>query len=192
MSKEEITLDIQGMTCDSCAVHVTKALEDVPGVERVAVPGWQSGRATLLAGPGVSDAALVEAVAAAGYRARVASRRSPSAGMRPVQPGQAEVDLLVIGAGSAGFAAAIRAAELGYSVTLVGEGTIGGTCVNVGCVPSKTLIRAAEAYHRAGHSPFGGVRPRGAGLDWAAVVEQKDALVAELRQSKYMDVLAAY
>ena len=184
MSKEEITLDIQGMTCDSCSVHDTKA--------RVAVPGWQSGRATLLAGPGVSDAALVEAVAAAGYRARVASRRSPSAGTGPVQPGHAEVDLLVIGAGSAGFAAAIRAAELGYSVTLVGEGTIGGTCVNVGCVPSKTLIRAAEAYHRAGHSPFGGVRPRGAGLDWAAVVEQKDALVAELRQSKYVDVLAAY
>ncbi len=192
MTKEEITLDIQGMTCDSCAVHVTKALESVPGVERVVVPGWQSGRATLLAGPGASDAALAGAVAAAGYRATVVTRRAPSPGAGPVPPGQAEVDLLVVGAGSAGFAAAIRAAELGYSVTLVGAGTIGGTCVNVGCVPSKTLIRAAEAYHRAAHSPFGGVRPRGAALDWAAVIGQKDALVAELRQSKYVDVLAAY
>jgi len=192
MTKEEITLDIRGMTCDSCALHVTKALEGVPGVEQVVVPGWQSGRATLLAGPEVSDTVLAEAVAAAGYQARVVTRRSLSAGAGPVRPGQAEVDLLVVGAGSAGFAAAIRAAELGYSVTLVGEGIIGGTCVNVGCVPSKTLIRAAEAYHRAGHSPFGGVRPRGAGLDWAAVIEQKDALVAELRQSKYVDVLAAY
>lgn len=192
MTKEEITLHIQGMTCDSCALHVRKALEGVPGVEQAVVPGWQSGRATLLAGPEVSDAALAGAVAAAGYRATVATRRSPSAEARPVQPGQAEVDLLVVGAGSAGFAAAIRGAELGYSVILVGEGTIGGTCVNVGCVPSKTLIRAAEAYHRAGHSPFGGVRPRRAELDWAAVMGQKDALVAELRQSKYVDVLAAY
>lgn len=48
-------------------------------------------------------------------------------------------DLVVIGAGSAGFSAAIRASELGATVALIGDGTIGGTCVNVGCVPSKTL-----------------------------------------------------
>lgn len=54
-------------------------------------------------------------------------------------------DLLVVGAGSAGFSAAITAAETGASVVIAGNGTIGGTCVNVGCVPSKTLIRAMEA-----------------------------------------------
>ena len=54
-------------------------------------------------------------------------------------------DLVVLGAGSAGFSAAIRASELGAHVALIGAGTIGGTCVNIGCVPSKTLIRAAEA-----------------------------------------------
>ena len=53
-------------------------------------------------------------------------------------------DLVVVGAGSAGFSAAITAAEMGASVALVGHGTLGGTCVNVGCVPSKTLIRAAK------------------------------------------------
>ena len=52
-----------------------------------------------------------------------------------------EVDLAVIGAGSAGFSAAIQGAELGARVALIGHGTIGGTCVNVGCVPSKTLIQ---------------------------------------------------
>ncbi len=62
---------------------------------------------------------------------------------------KASPDLAVIGAGSAGFAAAIRAAELGAEVTLFGHGTIGGTCVNIGCVPSKTLIRAADAVHQA-------------------------------------------
>ena len=56
-------------------------------------------------------------------------------------------DLIVIGAGSAGFSAAITAAEEGARVALIGHGLIGGTCVNVGCVPSKTMIRAAEALH---------------------------------------------
>ena len=58
-------------------------------------------------------------------------------------------DLAVIGAGSAGFSAAITAAEAGARVALIGHGTIGGTCVNVGCVPSKTMIRATEALHGA-------------------------------------------
>src|SRR3546814_14045344 len=58
-------------------------------------------------------------------------------------------DLAVIGAGSAGFSAAITAAEEGANVALIGHGTIGGTCVNVGCVPSKTLIRAVEGLHHA-------------------------------------------
>ena len=65
----------------------------------------------------------------------------------PPAPG-ATPDLVVIGAGSAGFSAAIRASELGARVALVGAGTIGGTCVNIGCVPSKTLIRAAETLHQ--------------------------------------------
>ncbi|MBA1993626.1 FAD-dependent oxidoreductase, partial [Escherichia coli] len=52
-------------------------------------------------------------------------------------------DLVVIGAGSAGFSASITAADQGAQVALIGSGTIGGPCVNVGCVPSKTLIRAA-------------------------------------------------
>ncbi|MFN3624550.1 MAG: FAD-dependent oxidoreductase, partial [Hyphomicrobium sp.] len=54
-----------------------------------------------------------------------------------------------MGAGSAGFSAAITAAEQGANVALIGHGLIGGTCVNVGCVPSKTMIRAAEALHGA-------------------------------------------
>ena len=58
-------------------------------------------------------------------------------------------DLAIIGAGSAGFSAAITAAEQGARVALIGYGTIGGTCVNVGCVPSKTMIRATEAIHHA-------------------------------------------
>ena len=94
-------------------------------------------------------------------------------------------DLAVIGAGSAGFAAAIRASELGARVALVGAGTIGGTCVNVGCVPSKTLIAAAQALDRTAAAP-----DRRAA--WRAAMARKDALVEDLRRAKYIDVLPAY
>lgn len=63
--------------------------------------------------------------------------------------GNGRYDLVVVGAGSAGFSAAITAAEQGAQVALVGHGTIGGTCVNIGCVPSKALIRATEAVRHA-------------------------------------------
>jgi pyruvate/2-oxoglutarate dehydrogenase complex dihydrolipoamide dehydrogenase (E3) component len=65
-----------------------------------------------------------------------------------------DYDLLVIGTGGSGMGAALRGAELGYRVAIVEAGTIGGTCVNRGCVPSQTLMRAAAVYHHAGHHAF--------------------------------------
>lgn len=102
-------------------------------------------------------------------------------------------DLAVIGAGSAGFSAAIAAAELGANVALIGHGTIGGTCVNIGCVPSKTLIRATETLHQAeAASRFAGLHAEGRIVNWRAVVRQKDELVSSLRQAKYVDLLPNY
>jgi mercury(II) reductase len=114
-----------------------------------------------------------------------ASRAAPSL--------DSDCDLLVLGAGSAGFSAAITAAELGARVALVGRGTIGGTCVNVGCLPSKTMMRAAEALHRIGAaSRFAGIQGHCDVTDWRAVIGQKDELVASMRHSKYIDLLSAY
>ena len=102
-------------------------------------------------------------------------------------------DVAVIGAGSAGFSAAITAADEGARVALIGYDTIGGTCVNVGCVPSKALIRAAESLHNAAASKrFEGIEASARVTDWSAVVAQKQALVDELRQAKYVDVLPSY
>ena len=103
-------------------------------------------------------------------------------------------DLAIIGNGSAAFSAAITAAELGAQVAVVGDGTIGGTCVNVGCVPSKAMIRATEALHHANaaSSKFAGVEASGKVVDWAALVQQKDDLVTSLREAKYADVLPSY
>lgn len=108
-------------------------------------------------------------------------------------PKENAFDLAVIGAGSAGFSAAITAADAGAHVALIGYDTIGGTCVNVGCVPSKALIRAAESLHNASASKrFDGIEATARVTDWQAVVQQKQALVDELRQAKYIDVLPRY
>lgn len=141
---QELKLDVRGMTCDSCAVHVENALRRVPGVRQAAVPGWKSGRASVVAEGEIDADALRASVADAGYTATVRAVKQARRGDKKDNGAGKDFDLMLIGHGSAGFAAAIKGAELGYSVALVGEGTIGGTCVNVGCVPSKTLIRALE------------------------------------------------
>lgn len=111
----------------------------------------------------------------------------------PNSPDTDTFDLVVIGAGSAGFSAAITAAEDGARVALIGYGTIGGTCVNVGCVPSKAMIRAVETLHAAkGADRFDGVKATAQVTDWSALVAQKQSLVDELRAVKYVDVLPNY
>lgn len=94
-------------------------------------------------------------------------------------------DLAIIGSGAAAFAAAIRATDLGARVAMIERGTVGGTCVNVGCIPSKALLAAAEAHHRAGHHPFAGLPTTAGPIDLTALVAQKDELVAGLRQTRY-------
>jgi len=102
-------------------------------------------------------------------------------------------DLVVIGAGSAGFSAAITAAGEGARVALIGYGTIGGTCVNVGCVPSKTMIRMAEALYGARTAQrFSGITGAAHITDWQQVIAAKDDLVTTLRQKKYSDLLPEY
>lgn len=99
--------------------------------------------------------------------------------------------LLIVGGGGAAFAAALKASGLGARATIINDGLpMGGTCVNVGCVPSKTLLRAGEALHRA-QSPaaFAGIETTGKLTDFAAVMRQKRELVEALRQAKYADVI---
>jgi len=101
-------------------------------------------------------------------------------------------DLAVVGSGGAAFAAAIRATNLGARVALIERGTVGGTCVNVGCVPSKTLLAGADAFSTAAAHPFAGLPTQAGRADLAALVAQKDELVGQLRQAKYAEVADAY
>lgn len=101
-----------------------------------------------------------------------------------------QFDLMIIGGGSAAFAAAIKANDRQIKTLLVNGGLpLGGTCVNVGCIPSKFLVRAAEAVHRAAHSPFSGIQLGQPTIDFKKIIEQKRQLVNNLQQRKYADLL---
>jgi mercuric reductase len=101
-------------------------------------------------------------------------------------------DLAIIGSGGAAFAAAIRAATGGARVVMVERGQLGGTCVNVGCVPSKALLAAAEARHVAAAQPFPGIATAADPVDAAALIGGKSELVDGLRADKYVDLAADY
>lgn len=101
-------------------------------------------------------------------------------------------DLVVIGSGGAAMAAGIEARARGKSVLLVEHGLLGGTCLNVGCVPSKTLLAAAGQRHRAARGPFAGVPTSAADVAMGPLLAQKQQLIDHLRQAKYADVADAH
>jgi mercuric reductase len=101
-------------------------------------------------------------------------------------------DLAIIGSGGAGFAAAIAATARGLRVVMVERSTIGGTCVNVGCIPSKALLAAAEARHVGAEDRFPGIATSAAPIDMAALIAGKSEIVGMLRKEKYEDLAADY
>ncbi|MDD5677531.1 MAG: dihydrolipoyl dehydrogenase [Kiritimatiellae bacterium] len=90
-------------------------------------------------------------------------------------------DLIVIGAGPGGYPAAIRAAQLGASVAIVEKEALGGTCLNWGCIPTKTLIASASLYWHMQHAQSLGVSVEKASFDYAAMIRHKNQVVEKLR-----------
>src|SRR4051812_12004416 len=106
-------------------------------------------------------------------------RRPAAAGATPPEHGRtsvadADFDVLVLGAGSGGYACALRAAQLGLSVGLVEKGPLGGTCLHIGCIPTKALLHAAEVADQARDSETFGVRATLEGVDMAGVNAHQD------------------
>ena len=93
-----------------------------------------------------------------------------------------EFDLVVIGAGPGGYTAAIKAAQLGMKTAIVEKGkNLGGTCLNVGCIPSKALLSSSELYHEAQHGfKSHGIKAEGLSFDVAAMMKRKDGVVRKM------------
>lgn len=196
-----IELAIEGMTCGGCAKRVKAALEVVRGVREACV-SYEQGRAQVRADPFAAVEMMLTAVTALGYRARVdgdvtshVSRSNDAAlGAHRRKAGSGERDdrlqVAVIGSGGAAMAAALKSVEQGATVTLIERGLIGGTCVNVGCVPSKIMIRAAHVAHLRRQSPFdGGISATDPAIQRSNLLAQQQARVDELRYAKYEDIL---
>jgi mercuric reductase len=195
-------LQITGMTCDSCATQVKQALEAVPGVHSATV-SYADGTAQLAMTSDTPLTALTSALASLGYRAALADAPAApkgaglldkalgSLGGNPKFSGNTDkLHIAVIGSGGGAMAAALKAAEQGARVTLIERGTIGGTCVNVGCVPSKIMIRAAHVAHLRRESPFdAGVSASPPAIDRGKLLAQQQARVDELRHAKYENIL---
>jgi len=101
-------------------------------------------------------------------------------------------DLVILGGGAAAFSAAIRADRNGAKAVMIDGGTIGGTCVNVGCVPSKRLLAVGDQFFRVANHRFPGLRLEdGWSAEFREVIRAKDKIVQSLRKSKYQNVLAS-
>ncbi len=106
--------------------------------------------------------------------------------------GEQALHVAVIGSGGAAMAAALKAVEQGARITLIERSTLGGTCVNVGCVPSKIMIRAAHIAHLRRDSPFdGGIAATKPAIRRERLLAQQQARVDELRHAKYEGILAS-
>jgi mercuric reductase len=184
-------MQIEGMTCEHCEKTVAEALTSAgAGAPQVS---WRRGQAVFEASD-VSDRLLTDAVEEAGYKVAMieAEAERPTGFQAVVGDKTSNYDLVVIGSGSAAFAAAIHGTEAGARVALMESNVVGGTCVNVGCIPSKAMLAPAEQLYRAGHHPFAGIEQVTPGFDLGRLVDAKAALVDELRQEKYLDLADTY
>ncbi|MFV2062958.1 MAG: mercury(II) reductase [Chloroflexota bacterium] len=100
-------------------------------------------------------------------------------------------DLFILGSGSTAFAAALKANELGARVAMIERRTLGGTCANRGCLPSKNLIEAARIVHEAANPRYPGLAPATIEVDFEALIRQKDDVVHDYRQKKYGSVASS-
>ena len=102
---------------------------------------------------------------------------------------QEQYDLVILGSGSTAFAAAIHAQELGKTAVMTEVRTLGGTCVNRGCLPSKNLIEASRLVYDAAHPRYPGLTPVHMPFSWAELVAQKDEIIEEYRDQHYESLL---
>ena len=179
-----LTLDISGMTCDRCAVKAQNALNELPGVS--AQVSFNDRAAAIDMDTDVPIDHLFDALANKGFRARLLQRDGRAVSDKSSDGSH----VVIIGTGSGAFAAAIKAVEGGATVTLVERADIiGGTCVNVGCVPSKIMIRSAQLAQHQRHNAFDGLADSEPVIDRRALLAQQSARVDELRQAKYESIL---
>lgn len=181
-------VDVQGMTCTGCEEHIAVALEAI-GAKAIQAD-FRKGEALFELPENMEVEKAKKAIAEAKYQPGEAEEVRAQEALSPDEEG--EFDYIIIGSGGAAFSSAIEAVKHGAKVAMIERGTVGGTCVNIGCVPSKTLLRAGEINHLARNNPFIGLHTSANEVDLAPLVKQKEELVTDLRNKKYVDLVEDY
>ena len=183
---EYMEFKIKGMTCEHCATAISKRFEGKESIVSANI-SYPNGTGKFEFDPDfISKEEIAGIINSTGHYKVVGEIRLKSKDSN-------RFDLIIIGGGSAAFSAAIKAESLGLKTLMVNGGLeFGGTCVNVGCVPSKNLIRAGEAAYHATHSNFAGIKPKGVDIDFAQIIKDKKKLVSILQEKKYMDVVSDF
>jgi mercuric reductase len=183
MNIKTIKIDINGMTCEHCATTISNLL-NLDGILEKQVSYPDRSAKLRFDAEKLSLSKIISKINDTGQYQVVGTKEEQP------QIEKEQEHLIIVGGGSAAFAATIEAQELGARVTMINDGLpIGGTCVNVGCVPSKNLIRAAETLHRSQNNPFSGIETHGTLTNFQAVMQQKRTLVQDLRQHKYTAII---
>ncbi|WP_443028619.1 mercury(II) reductase [Sporosarcina sp. P37] len=178
------------MTCTGCEEHVAVALENM-GAKEIEVD-FRREEAVFELPNDVEVEIAKKAISDAEYQPGETEEVQQQETVQLGDEGDYDYDYIIIGSGGASFSSAIEAAKYGANVAIIERGTVGGTCVNIGCVPSKTLLRAGEINHIAKNNPFVGLHTSAGNVDLTPLIKQKNDLVTDLRNSKYVDLIDDY
>lgn len=190
-NKKQIRLVVNGMTCNDCERHVSHALQSV-GADKI-FASFRRNEATFELDDLNRLNEAKRAIVDTGYQPGDATILSDHQQGKVIEMGgNYDFDLLIIGSGGAAFSAAIEASSYGAKIAMIERGTVGGTCVNIGCVPSKSMLRAGEINHLATSNPFLGLNTSAGPVDMKTLIDQKNELVGDLRQHKYVDLIDEY
>ncbi len=178
-----INIKITGMTCDHCAQNTQDALNKLNGVN--ATVSYAEGLARVVSQGVVDSKQLLKAIESKGYAASLLDNKDTLSSSN-----DSGLHIAIVGTGSGAFAAAIKAVEQGATVTIIeGSDVIGGTCVNIGCVPSKIFIRGANIANIQAHHGIKGVALSTPTIDRMMMVAQQQEWVDKLRHAKYESIL---
>lgn len=172
--------NIKGMTCNSCENHINDALKAIKGVNDVCV-SFPNKNAII--DTDLNPSIIIKTIESIGYSATIDNSSDTCCETQ-------QLHVAIIGSGSGAFAAGIKAAEQGAKVTIIeADEVIGGCCVNVGCVPSKIMIRSAHLAQHQRSNPFPGIKNHEPEITRSLLAQQQQSRVDELRMAKYESIL---
>src|SRR5699024_3817194 len=181
-------VNIQGLTCTGCEKHVDSALENI-GAKNIE-SSFQRGEVLFELPNGIGIESARKAIEEAKYQPGKVEELSLQE--KVVLGNDDDYDFIIIGSGGAAFSAAIKAVEYGDKVAMVERGTVGGSCVNIGWVSTKTVLIINEINHLAYMNLFIGLQTFVREVELDSLIKQKNELVYELQNQKYVNLIDEY